>query len=72
MNRSCNCWDNAAIESFFSLRKTERTAYKIYRARNEAGTDLFDYVECFYSLNWRHSTIRYMSPMGFKAKAGLA
>ena len=36
MSRSGNVWDNAAMESFFSSLKTERTARKIYRTRNEA------------------------------------
>lgn len=36
MSRSGNVWDNAAMESFFSSLKTERTARKIYRTRNDA------------------------------------
>lgn len=31
MSRSGNVWDNAAMESFFSSLKTERTARKVYR-----------------------------------------
>lgn len=72
MSRSGNCWDNAAMESFFSSLKTERTARKTYRTRNEARADVFDYIECFYNPKRRHSTIGYMSPMDFEAKAGLA
>jgi putative transposase len=44
-----NVWDNAAMESFFSSLKTERTARKLYRTRNEARADVFDYIERFYS-----------------------
>ena len=47
MSRSGNVWDNAAMESFFSSRKTERTSNKTYRTRNEAKTDVFDYIERF-------------------------
>jgi putative transposase len=36
MSRSGNVWDNAAMESFFSSLKTERTARKLYRTRDEA------------------------------------
>jgi len=36
MSRFGNVWDNAAMESFFSSLKTERTARKVYRSRNEA------------------------------------
>jgi hypothetical protein len=45
MSRSGNVWDNAAMESFFSSLKTERTARKIYRTRDEAKADVFDYIE---------------------------
>ena len=44
MSRSGNCWDNAAMESFSSL-KTEHTAPKTYRTRDEARADVFDYIE---------------------------
>ena len=49
MSRSGNVWDNAAMESFFSSLKTERTARKIYRTRDEAKADVFDYIERFYN-----------------------
>jgi putative transposase len=42
MSRSGNVWDNAAMESFFSSLKTERTARKLYRTRDEAKADVFD------------------------------
>ncbi len=43
MSRSGNVWDNAAMESFFSSLKTERTARKVYRTRDQARADVFDY-----------------------------
>ncbi len=72
MSRSGNVWDNAAMESFFSSLKTERTARKTYRTRDEAKADVFDYIERFYNAKRRHSTIGYKSPMEFEMKAGLA
>jgi putative transposase len=72
MSRSGNVWDNAAMESFFSSLKTERTARKVYRSRNEAKADVFDYIERFYNPKRRHSTIGYLSPVEFERKAGLA
>ena len=72
MSRSGNVWDNAAMESFFSSLKTERTARKVYRSRNEAKADVFDYIERFYNPKRRHSTIGYLSPMEFESQAGLA
>jgi len=72
MSRSGNVWDNAAMESFFSSLKTERTARKLYRTRDQAKADVFDYIERFYNAKRRHSTIGYLSQMEFERKAGLA
>ena len=72
MSRSGNVWDNAAMESFFSSLKTERTARKVYRSRNHAKADVFDYIERFYNPRRRHSTLGYLSPVEFERKAGLA
>jgi len=72
MSRAGNCWDNAAMESFFASLKKERTARKTYRTRDEAKADVFDYIECFYNIKRRHSTIGYISPVEFEMKAGLA
>jgi putative transposase len=47
MSRLGNVWDNAAMESFFSSLKTERTARKTYRTPDEAKANVFDYIECF-------------------------
>ncbi len=41
-----------------------------YRTREEAKADVFDYIERFYNAKRRHSTISYISPMEFEAKAG--
>ncbi len=57
MSRSGNVWDNAAMESFFSSLKTERTAGKIYRTRNDARADVFDYIERFYNRASEHPSV---------------
>ncbi|TAM98526.1 MAG: IS3 family transposase [Rhizobiaceae bacterium] len=72
MSRSGNVWDNAAMESFFSSLKTERTARKVYRTRDDARADVFDYIERFYNPRRRHATLGYMSPVEFEEKAMLA
>jgi putative transposase len=72
MSRAGNCWDNAAMESFFSSLKTERTARKTYRTRDEAKADVFDYIERFYNPRRRHSTLGYLSPVAFEEQAALA
>jgi putative transposase len=60
------------MESFFSSLKTERMAPKVFRTRDEAKANVFDYIERFYNPKRRHSTIGYLSPMEFETKAGLA
>ena len=72
MSRAGNVWDNSAMESFFSSLKTERTARKVYRSRDEARADVFDYIERFYNPRRRHSKLGYLSPMEFEARTMLA
>ena len=72
MSRSGNVWDNAAMESFFASLKTERTARKVYRTRDAARADVFDYIERFYNPKRRHSTLGYLSPVEFEEVAMLA
>ncbi len=66
MSRKGDCWDNAAIESFFSSLKTERTRRKNYPTRDDVRADVFDYIERFYNPRRRHSTLGYVSPDQFE------
>jgi putative transposase len=66
MSRVGEVWDNSAMESFFSSLKTERTARKVYRSRQQARADVFDYIERFYNPTRRHSTMGYVSPIDFE------
>jgi putative transposase len=73
MSRRGDCWDNAAMESFFSSLKTERTTRKVYRTRDDARADVFDYIERFYNPRRRHSMLGQISPIEFETRyAGLA
>ena len=71
MSRNGDCWDNAAMESFFSTLKTERCQRRSYQSRDEARADVFDYMEKFYNLRRRHSTLNYLSPAEFERLAGM-
>lgn len=53
------------MESFFSTLKTERVNRRVYRARDEARADVFDYIERFYNPHRRHSTLNFLSPVQF-------
>jgi len=72
MSRRGDCWDNAAMESFFSSLKSERIDRRMYRNREEARADVFDYIERFYNPRRRHSTLGYLSPMEFEKQASHA
>ena len=72
LSRSGTVLDKAAMESFFSTLKTERTAGKIYRTRDAARADVFDYIERFYNRRRRHSTLGYISPVAYEDKMRLA
>lgn len=72
MSRSGNCWDNSAMESFFKSLKTERTDGKVYRTRDDAKAEVFDYIERFYNSKRRHSTLGYVSPIQFEQQKQLA
>ena len=52
--------------------KTVRTARKVYRTRDDARADVFDYIERFYNPRRRHSKLGYLSPMEFEARDMLA
>jgi putative transposase len=67
-----NCYDNAAMESFFHSLKVEWVHGRVYRTREEARRNLFEYIEIFYN-NWRrHSTLGMVSPAEFERLAHVA
>ncbi|EMY6063147.1 IS3 family transposase [Shigella flexneri] len=66
MSRRGNCHDNAVAESFFQLLKCERIKKKIYGTREEARSDIFDYIEMFYNSKRRHGSSEQMSPTEYE------
>jgi putative transposase len=67
MSRTDNCYDNAAMESFWSTLKTDTgldTA--IPASRRHAELAVFDYIETFYNPRRRHSSIGFISPVAFE------
>lgn len=46
-----NCWDNAAMESFFASLKKELVHDEDYATRDEANASIFEYIEAFYNLS---------------------
>lgn len=68
MSRRGNCHDNAVAESFFQLLKRERIKRKVYKTRDEAREDIFDYIEMFYNPKRRHSWNDQLSPVEFEKR----
>jgi putative transposase len=66
MSRRGNCWDNAVAESFFSSLKKERIRRQVYRTRDLAKADVFEYIEMFYNRTRRHSHLGGVSPEAFE------
>jgi transposase InsO family protein len=62
MSRRANCWDNAAMESFFKTLKVERTHRLRYDTRALAKLDIVDWIEGFYNRRRMHSSIGYKTP----------
>ena len=60
MSRTGNCYDNAAMESWFSTFKFElgESFESIRQGKDQA----FDYIEVFYNQQRRHSSIGYVAP----------
>jgi putative transposase len=67
MSRRANCWDNAAMESFFKTLKVERVHRTRYETRAQAKLDIVDWIEGFYNRKRMHSSIGYKTPVGVES-----
>ena len=68
MSRKGNCWDNAVVESFFKSLKYELQNDARFSSREEARTQLFEYIEVFYNRKRLHSTLGYLSPTQYESR----
>jgi len=66
MSRSGNCYDNAAMESFWSTLKMELVYRQSFASRQRARQVIFDYIEVFYNRQRLHSALGYASPCAFE------
>jgi len=71
MSSTGNCFDNAAMESFFHTLKTEHVFFQSFVTRDEAVQSIFEYVEVFYNRKRLHSTLGYLSPCEFEKQQQL-
>jgi transposase InsO family protein len=68
MSAKGNCYDNAAMESFWATLKSELGIQKPFRTKEEARLAIFDYIEVFYNRRRIHSAIGDLSPLDYELK----
>jgi transposase InsO family protein len=68
MSRKGNCYDNAAMESFWSTLKHELIYRRSFQTRAEARQSIFEFIEVFYNRQRLHSSLGYRSPIDFETQ----
>ncbi len=68
MSRPDDPYDNAFMESCWSRLKAELLENGIFRLLEDAHTELFEYIECYYNRKRRHSSLGNISPEQFEQK----
>jgi transposase InsO family protein len=66
MSAAGNCYDNAAMESFWSTLKTEWLHHQHFLTHAQARLAIFDYIETFYNPKRLHSALGYLSPVEYE------
>jgi transposase InsO family protein len=65
MSRKGNCYDNAPMESFWGLLKTELVHHRRYKTREEARREITEYIEVFYNRQRIQAQLGYLSPVAY-------
>jgi putative transposase len=68
LSRTGNCWDNAAMESFFGSVKEEGVGNTIYASHEQARLAIFTSLEVYDHRIRRHSTLGYVSPRVYEQR----
>jgi putative transposase len=68
MSGKGNCYDNAAVESFFKSLQAELLWRQTWPTRRQAEAAIFQYINGFYNARRRHSYLGGISPLAFEAK----
>lgn len=62
MSRADDPYDNAFAESFWSRLKAELLEGGCFLNVDDARTEIFEYIECYYNRVRKHSSLGYKSP----------
>lgn len=68
MSGKGNCYDNAAVETFFKTIKAELIWRRSWGTRRQAEMAIFEYINGFYNSRRRHSALGWKSPVAFQRK----
>lgn len=68
MSGKGNCYDNAAVETFFKTIKAELIWRRSWATRRQAEMAIFEYINGFYNPRRRHSALGWKSPVAFERK----
>jgi putative transposase len=71
MSGKGNCYDNAVVENFFSSLKNEIVHHQDYHTRDQARTEIFEYIELFYNRRRLHQSLNYQPPINYESVKGL-
>jgi transposase InsO family protein len=66
MSRRGNCYDNAAMEAFWSTLKREALEQSPQWTKNQVRRVTFEYIESIYNRSRLHSSLDYQSPVDFE------
>ncbi len=66
MSRRGNCYDNAAMEAFWSTLKREALEQSAHWSKNQVRRVIFQYIESIYNRSRLHSSLDYQSPVDFE------
>jgi transposase InsO family protein len=66
MSRRGNCWDNAVAESFFATLKKDLLYQRPLQSSIITRAEVADYIDSFYNVRRRHSSLKFMSPLEFE------
>ena len=67
MSRQGNCYDNAAMESFWATLKTELIDGRLFNSRAQARREIFSFIEVFYNRKRLHGALGYQTPVEYEA-----
>lgn len=61
-----DCYDNSMMESFWGTLQLEVLDSRTWETRSELANAIFEWIECWYNTERRHSSIGMLPPVAFE------